>query len=129
MPKLIAIHQIHRTGKNGKPEVIEPKQSFDATKEEVALFVEHFGAAYLAAGEEASTQAPSGSEGGDTEPVDPATLNFKDLSALAKKLGITIPKGTKQPALLELVQAKLAAPAEGANPAPATGSGDSDEMI
>lgn len=108
MPQLIAVHEIHRPGKGGKPEVITPGKAFKATEAEMKQLVEVFGAARLPLEEDRLPASAEDEDGGSTE-TKPEELNMKDLVALAKKLEITVPKGIQQSDLLKLVQDKLAA--------------------
>ena len=59
MPKLIAINEIIRDGKDGKREVIAPGSKFDATVDEKELLVDRLNAAKQADADEPAAEAPT----------------------------------------------------------------------
>lgn len=104
MPKLIAIHEIHRPGKNGQPEVIAPGKSFSATKEEAEQLVDVFGAAQLAGSDAGAEDGGDDNQGGEKPLAD---MTAKELADKAAALQIEVPKGANKAAVAELIQAKL----------------------
>lgn len=117
MPQLIAVHEIHRPGKNGKPEVIAPGKPFSANADEVKFFVDQTGAARRPSDEDRIPQL-SDNEDGDSQTTSTTTtggevkvedMTVPQLTEKAKELGLEIPANAKKPEILKLVQDKLAA--------------------
>lgn len=71
MPKLIAINEIIRDGKDGKREVIAPGAKFDATVDEKELLVDRLNAAKGADADEPAAEAQKpqakGKKGADAD--------------------------------------------------------------